>query len=60
LSPAPHKRGILDELNWEDRQKVLSFSMAKINQLKKEDLIKAITLPQASPMFTKINQVRRL
>ena len=58
MSPAP-RRNILDELTWEDRHKVLNFSLAKINSLKKEDLLKAINLPDASPMQAKITQIRR-
>lgn len=58
MSPAP-RRKILDELSWEDRHKVLNFSMAKINSLKKEDLLKAINLPEASPMQAKVSQMRR-
>lgn len=38
-SPSP-KKGILDDLPWEDRQKVLNFSMAKLNSLKREDLLR--------------------
>ena len=59
-SPAPRRR-ILDELSWEDRQKVLGFSMSKINQLNKKDLLREISLPTPSPFNQiKINQVKRL
>ena len=39
MSPVP-KKNMLDERPWEDRQKVLGYSMAKINSLKREDLLK--------------------
>ena len=42
------KRTVLDELNWEDRQKLLGMSMNKVNSLKKEDILRAITLPDAT------------
>ncbi len=45
FSPAPRRR-ILDELSWEDRQKLLGMSMNKLNLLKKEDILRAITLPE--------------
>ena len=44
LSPAP-KRRVLDELSWEDRQKLLGMSLAQINHMKREDILRTITLP---------------
>lgn len=58
-SPAP-KRSVLDDLNLDDKQRLLSFSMAKINKLNKDDLLRAISIPSASPMLDKLNHAKRL
>jgi Ca2+-binding EF-hand superfamily protein len=46
MTPGP-KRGLLDELPWAEQQKIMGYSMAKINTLKKDDILKAINLPDA-------------
>lgn len=58
MTPGP-KRGLLDELPWSEQQKIMGYSMAKINSLKKDDILRAINLPDASPNFKKPNLFRR-
>ena len=57
MTPAP-KKGILDELPWEDHQKIMGFSMAKINNLRKDDILRAVNLPDNSG-YGKVNLIRR-
>jgi len=47
MTPAP-KKGILDDLPWEDQQKIMGFSMAKINNLGKNDILRAVNLPDSA------------
>lgn len=47
MTPGP-KRGLLDELPWSEQQKIMGYSMAKINTLKRDDILRAINLPEAS------------
>ena len=58
MTPGP-KRGLLDELPWSEQQKIMGYSMAKINTLKRDDLLKAINLPDASTNYNKANLFRR-
>jgi hypothetical protein len=52
MTPGP-KRGLLDELPWSEQQKIMGYSMAKINTLKRDDILRAINLPEASASNTK-------
>lgn len=47
MTPAP-KKSILDDLPWEDQQKIMGFSMAKINNLGKNDILRAVNLPDST------------
>ncbi len=58
MTPGP-KRGLLDELPWAEQQKIMGYSMAKINTLKKDDILKAINLPDAPISMNKPNLLRR-
>ncbi len=58
FSPDPRKK-ILDELPWEDRQKILGYSMAKINKLNRDDLLKELSIPGESPYNSSSINIRQ-
>jgi Ca2+-binding EF-hand superfamily protein len=46
-TPGP-KKGVLNELPWEDQQRIMGYSLAQINKLKRDDLIRAANIPKDS------------
>lgn len=52
--PTPKKK-VLDELPWEDRQKLLGMSIQQVNSLKKEDILQAITAPK---QYNSVGRIR--
>jgi hypothetical protein len=52
--PTPKKK-VLDELPWEDRQKLLGMSIQQVNSLKKEDILQAITGPK---QYNSVGRIR--
>lgn len=55
MSPAP-KRQIIDEISYEDRQKIMGLSLGQINSLKKDGLLREMNIPESSPLLSKVNR----
>lgn len=51
MTPAP-KRGLLEELPWEDQQKIMGFSLAKINNLKRDGILRAVNVPDSATLYS--------